>query len=175
MNGSQRLAKVASGTPRMEQAIPGLPMSGTVMVRLLRIAGAGVSDFFDPVFRSAELTENSFHVLCLLMASGNGQASPSELSELVGTSRSNMTRILEQLEADGWIERAVARRDARRQVISITAQGRHKVQGTVPCIAGPIDRAFSDLDDEELALLGRLLGKLVISLDKGAEAIARVA
>lgn len=157
----------------MEQAIPGLPMSGTVMVRLLRIAAAGISDFFDPVLRSAELTETSFHVLCLLMASGNGQASPSELSEIVGTSRSNMTRILEQLEADGWIGRAVARRDARRQIINITEQGRQKVRDTVPRIAGPIDRAFSDLDDEELALLGRLIGKLIISLDKGAEAIVQ--
>jgi len=175
MNGFQRLSKVASTTPRMVEALPGLPMDGTVMVRLLRIAGAGVSDFFEPVFRSLDLSENSFHVLCLLVASEDGQASPSDLSEMVGTSRSNMTRILEQLEGDGWIARETARRDARRQVVSLTEAGRRKVNDTVPRLADPIERAFSDLDADELSLLGKLLSKLIVSFDKSAQAAGKVA
>lgn len=159
----------------MTEALPGLPMDGTVMVRLLRIAGAGVSDFFEPLFRSLDLSEHSFHVLCLLVASEAGKASPSELSDLVGTSRANMTRILEQLEQDGWISRTTAERDGRRQVVSITAKGRRKVDDAVPRIADPIRRAFCDLTEEELATLGRLLRKVIVSFDKGANVIGEVA
>lgn len=150
-------------------------MDGTVMVRLLRISAAGLGEFFEPVFRTLGLSEHSFHVLCLLVANETGTASPSELSDMVGTSRGNMTRILEELERDGWVERSVAPRDARRHVIAITADGRDKVLDTVPRIAEPIERAFSDLTSEEFALLEKLLRKLIVSLDKGAGELRAVA
>lgn len=169
MNGKKRLSKIASSTPKMAKALPGLPMDGTMMVRLIRISGAGVSDFFDPVFRAMELSEHSFHVLCLLVASETGTAAPSELSDMIGTSRSNMTRLIQELEQGGWVERSVAPRDARRQVISITDLGREKVRDTVPQIAEPIQQAFSDLSAKELVLLEKLLRKLIVSLDKDAE------
>ncbi|MFT3792293.1 MAG: MarR family transcriptional regulator [Rudaea sp.] len=168
MNGQQRLANVASSTPRLAAALPGMPMDGTTMVRLLRIAQFGLGNFFEPVFRALNLSEHNFHVLCLLLASEAGTASPSELSEMVGTSRANMTRILDELTQDGWIERSVAPRDGRRHIIRITAAGRRKVRDTVPRVAEPINRAFADLDPDELALLGKLLRKLVVSFDKGA-------
>lgn len=175
MNGQMRLAQVGASTPRMTRALPGMPMDGTTMVRLLRISSFGLGNFFEPVFRALGLTENSFHVLCLLISSETGSAAPSELAEMVGTSRANMTRILDELIGDGWIERRVAERDARRHVISITATGRRKVRDTVPRIAEPIRRAFSDLTSEEFALLDRLLRKLIVSLDKGAGELRAVA
>lgn len=159
----------------MERALPGMPMDGTTMVRVLRIAQFGLGSFFEPVFRSLGLTENSFHVLCLLMSSDSGSASPSELAEMIGTSRANMTRILEELVEDGWIERAAAARDGRRHVISITASGRRKVRDTVPRIAEPIRRAFSDLSTDEMAVLDKLLRKLITSFDKGAGELRAVA
>ncbi len=168
MNGSQRLTHIHASTPRMARALPGMPMDGTTMVRLLRIAGFGLGNFFDPVFRSLDLSENSFHVLCLLISAEGGTASPSALADMVGTSRANMTRILEELVQDGWIRRQVAARDARRHVIGITAAGRRKVNETVPRIAEPIRRAFSDLTQAELEQLSRLLRKLIVSFDKGA-------
>ncbi len=175
MDGYQRLARVASSTLLMQRALPGLPMGGTVMVRLVRIAGFGMGNFFEPIFRSLELSEHSFHVLCLLVATESGSAAPSELSEMVGTSRANMTRILKQLEADGWISREVSPRDGRRYVIAITDAGRDKVDDTVPRIAEPIERAFADLSADEMAALDGLLRKLIISFDKGARAQAAAA
>ena len=82
------------------------PMAETVMVRLIRISVVGLGQFFEPVFREIGLSENSFHVLCLLMASDRNRASPSTLSEMVGTSRANMTRILDELEGGGFVSRA---------------------------------------------------------------------
>lgn len=168
MNGQQRLYHVATTTPRMGAALPGLPMAGTLMVRLLRICGASLGEFFDPAFRAVDLTEHGFHVLCLLVSHDSGTAAPSELSDLVGTSRPNMTRILEGLVRDGWVTRQTDSRDARRHVIALTDAGRSKVQDTVPRIAAPIRRAFADLEPAELGCLEALLRKLIVSLDKGA-------
>jgi MarR family transcriptional regulator, negative regulator of the multidrug operon emrRAB len=94
---------------------------------------------------------------------------------MVGTSRANMTRILEELADDGWIVRRAAPRDARRQIISITVAGRRKVGDTIPRMAEPIQRAFSDLSAEEFVVLGKLLRKLIVSFDKGAGALSAAA
>jgi MarR family transcriptional repressor of emrRAB len=86
-----------------------------------------------------------------------------------------MSRILEELERDGWVGRTVALRDGRRHVIAISAAGRRKVRDTVPRLAEPILRAFSDFGADELALLNRLLRKLILSFDKGAGELRAVA
>src|SRR3977135_2395323 len=150
MRGIERLDSVRRSTPAMAKALPDLPMAETVMVRLIRISVVGLGQFFEPVFREIGLSENSFHVLCLLMASDRNRASPSTLSEMVGTSRANMTRILDELESDGlvsrasgpgvlhegegdgWGARAREARAGRRYVIEITAAGRRAAQGAVP-------------------------------------------
>src|SRR5271156_4197886 len=124
MRGIERLAAVNRSTPPMADALPNLPMPETVMVRLIRIGMVGLGPFFAPVFRGIGLRETAFHVLCLLMASERGEASPSELSELVGISRANMTRILDTLARDRLVSRNVEERDARRQIVRITAEGR---------------------------------------------------
>jgi MarR family transcriptional repressor of emrRAB len=168
MRGIERLAAVSRSTPPMADALPHLPMPETVMVRLLRIGVVGLGQFFEPVFRAIGLTETSFHVLCLLMANDRGEASPSELSELVGTSRANMTRILDTLASDRLVSRNVEERDARRQIVRITAEGRRNVSDAAPKLAEPLRRAFSGLDAEEFSQLDHLLRKVIRSFDQGS-------
>lgn len=171
MRGTERLAAVNRSTEPMANALPTLPMPETVLIRLLRISVFGLVPYFEPVFRRIGLRETAFHVLCLLMTSEGGTASPSELSELVGTSRANMTQILDSLESDGLVSRTVAATDGRRHSIKITRAGTKAASEAVPKLAHPLREAFSDLSSEELALLDKLLRKTIVSLDKGAHAL----
>ena len=175
MRGTERLAAVESSTPRMARALPDMPMPPTVLIRLLRISAFGLGTFFEPVFRALETSENEFHVLCLLVANDSGRAAPSELSELVGTSRANMTRILDGLLQAGWVTRTVDGRDGRRQIIEISDAGREKVHTIVPRMIEPLDRAFSGLSASERTTLDRLLRKLIVSFDQGARAMSAAA
>jgi MarR family transcriptional regulator, negative regulator of the multidrug operon emrRAB len=171
MQGQLKLAAVQRSTPSMASALPGLPMAETVMVRLIRITVSGMTDYFDPVLRGIGLSENAFHVLCLLVAAEGGSASPSELSELVGTSRANMTRILEQLEREGYASRVVEARDARRHVIHITPKGRRATSNAVPQMVEPLTQAFAGLSPEEFATLETLLRKTIVSFDQATQAL----
>lgn len=166
MKGAERLAEVDRSTPLMARAIPELDMPGAVMVRLLGIASFGLHNFFEPVFRELGLTEKTYHILCLLEASENGAASPGALSEMLGTSRANVTRLLADLDKAGYISRTVDARDARRHVIAISEAGRAKALAVAPQLAEPISNAFSDLDETEFKQLQSLLRKLIVSLDK---------
>lgn len=167
MRALLKIASVKRSTPSMAAALPNLPMPETTMVRLVRILASTMTDYFEPVFRSIGLTENGFHVLCLLMAADKGQTSPSELSDLVGTSRANMTRILDQLTQEKLVSRTVEAMDARRHVIQITPSGRKMTSDAVPQMMEPLLRAFSDLTPDEFATLDALMRKMILSLDKG--------
>lgn len=164
-----------SSTPRMERALPELPMGGTVLIRLLRISNYGLTSFFEPLFRTMDLGEIEFHVLCLLLAAENGTASPSELTELVGTTRANMTRILDNLTQGKWVDRKASNRDGRRQVIAINAAGRRKVRDMAPKVASAVALGFSSLTDKEADTLDTLLRKVIVSFDKNAVAMRAAA
>lgn len=175
MKGSQRLLNLDGSTPRMASALPEMPMEETMMARLLHISLFGMGNFFENMFRELGFTENSFHVMCLLISAKGGSGSPSDLSEMVGTSRANMTRILAELEQLGYIKRAPSARDGRRQVVTITALGRRRTQETVPQIAAPLREAFAGLSESEMTMLSRLLRRLVVSFDQGLHELRNVA
>jgi MarR family transcriptional repressor of emrRAB len=175
MRGREKLTHLDSCTPGMAQALPDLPMDKTIMVRLLRIGFFGMASYFEQVFRDADISENGFHVLCLLAATESGSESPTELAEMVGTSRSNTTRLLNELAASGYVERTAGCRDARRQLVTILPTGREKVDETVLRVSEPLENAFSDLSKNELAQLDLLLRKMIVSFDKSARALRIVA
>jgi MarR family transcriptional repressor of emrRAB len=167
MRGFQRLAAIKRSTSPMTEALH-MPEGETVMVRLIRATVAGMGEFFEPVFRQLGLTENAFHVLCLLVAAEDGRLSPSDLSDLVGTSRANMTKIIEGLAAEGLVTRRTVEHDGRRQLIEITAKGRHTAIKAVPAVSQPLRQAFSGLSAGEFKMLDALLRKAVLSFDQYA-------
>src|SRR6516165_3247603 len=168
MRGMQRLAAIKLSTAPIARALPDLPMAETVMVRLVRSAMAEMGQFFEPVFREIGLSENAFHVLCLLLAAEGGSLSPSDLSDLVGTSRANMTKIVEGLVANGYALRRSLERDGRRQIIEITGAGKTAALAAVPILTGPLKKAFSGLTAKEFTQLNALLRKAIISFDNSA-------
>lgn len=166
MKAIDRLASVDRSTPAMRSALPDLPMEPTVMIRLMRISVVSLGQFFNPVFLRLGIAENAFHVLCLLMADQGGSASPSDLSELVGTSRANMTRILDNLGRDGLVSRSTLEMDGRRAIITITPKGREIATATASSLREPLNEAFSGLSDEEFTQLALLLRKATKSFDR---------
>ncbi|WP_414728553.1 MarR family winged helix-turn-helix transcriptional regulator [Zhongshania aliphaticivorans] len=166
MRGIERLRSVERTTEPLAKALPELPKQQTILVRLVRIAAYGLGDYFGGVFDELGLTEHSYHALCVLVASDKGSASPSELSELVGTSRPNMSKVIVTLEKAGYISRKAGKLDGRRSVVEITKLGEQVVSKATPSVAGPVASAFSGLDDKEQAELDRLLRKAIVSFDE---------
>lgn len=168
MKGRERIAVVDASSPRLGRSIPELPEEETILVRLLRITTGRMAEFFEPPLRDCGLAENQFNVLCFLLASKEGRLPPSELSELVGTSRPNMTRILRELVAAGFVEMQEAERDGRRSLAVITAKGRQRTRQATPLMAEPVALAFRGLSAPERKTLNLLLRKLIVSIDEGA-------
>src|SRR5687767_3478894 len=128
MKSIDRLAAIDTSSPRLSAGLPDIPLQLVVLMRLVRAASQGMSDYLGPFLRPSGFTESSLHTLMLLFASRDGAASPGMLCELVGQTRANMTRILENLSKGKLVSRATDGQDGRRQVIRITTEGRRLIR-----------------------------------------------
>ncbi|MFG1805086.1 MarR family winged helix-turn-helix transcriptional regulator [Streptomyces sp. NPDC049040] len=102
-----------------------------------------------------------WHYAVLTSLQEYGPASQAELSRRAGIYRSDMVAVLNELADGGHVERTPDRDDRRRNVITITARGRRRVDtldGLIDTIQGEL---LAPLDAAERAELVRLLTVLV--------------
>jgi DNA-binding MarR family transcriptional regulator len=98
------------------------------------------------------------HVLTLL--SDQGTISQQALHEALGVDPSVLVTILNDLERDGLAERRRDPTDRRRHIVEITDQGAKLAAELHSAIVGIEAEIFQDLDDDEIAVLHRVLGRI---------------
>ncbi|GAB3382155.1 MarR family transcriptional regulator [Spongiibacter taiwanensis] len=166
MRGIERLRSIERSTEPLANALPELSKDATILVRLLRVAGFGLSDYFSDVFRGMGISETMYHLLAVLYASEGGRNSPTQLSELIGTGRANMTKVIGNLEKLQLVHRETDTGDARRSVVTITEKGKALMNEITPKVSNPITNAFNGLSKAEQKQLSDLLRKTIVSFDR---------
>src|SRR3954464_11791984 len=117
--------------------------------------------------RETGLALADFDVLAQL-AMAHGELRITELAERALISRSGMTRRVARLVDEGLVRRDRASTDARGVVVALTKAGIARLAETVPVHARGISQLFvAQLDDRELALLGRALNKVSVDCTFG--------
>lgn len=106
------------------------------------------------------LTLGDFDVLAQLALYG-GELRMTDLAARAFTSRSGMTRRVDRLVDEGLVVRSSADTDARGVVVALTDPGFDRLRQAMPVHLGKVSELFIDqLDDQELAVLERALGKV---------------
>src|SRR5580658_2084624 len=80
-----------------------------------------------------------------------------------------MTRVIDQLEERGLLERVRRDRDRRKVELQLTAAGREAIEGLIPLVVEKLNLALAEFSSEEVQELLRLLIKLNTTLQSGAE------
>ena len=107
------------------------------------------------------LTINDYEVLLRLSRAPGQQMKRVELAQSVLLTPSGITRLLDGLEAEGWVEKAHCETDARVTYAALTDFGRQKLHEAASSHLADIDRLFTThFDDTELESLASLLGRL---------------
>jgi DNA-binding MarR family transcriptional regulator len=108
-----------------------------------------------------------FDVLAQLARAG-GELRMTDLATRALVSRSGMTRRIARLVEEGLVERANADSDGRGVVVALTDTGLARLAETAPIHLRGISELFvTKLDDQELAGLKRVLGKVTIDTTFG--------
>lgn len=89
-----------------------------------------------------------------------------ELSQRLGVEEPTVVRLLDALEAQGWVERRAHSLDRRAKVVQITAEAQpvlDQAQGIVTVLQAEM---FAEIDCADLAVCLRVLNQLSRKLDR---------
>jgi len=126
-------------------------------VRLIR-AGRAVVGRIEAELKGAGFPGLSWYdVLLHLKRRPDGRSSPREIEDAVLFEQYNLSRLLDRMEAEGYVRRIPYPGDRRRQLVEITEEG-HSLQRRMWGIYGPaisrhIGAKLSETEAENLAAL----------------------
>ena len=114
-------------------------------------------------FREAKLPPHAWYdALWELDRAGPAGLRPFEIEQRVLIAQSNISRLIDRLQEQGYVERQPCEEDLRGQKIVITPAGRDLRKRMWPVYARAISEAVGQrLSEREAAILANLLTKLV--------------
>ena len=104
--------------------------------------------------------------LITLESQENHSIQPSELSCALGSSRTNATRIADELEKRGWIERRESDNDRRCLHLQLTEKGHEFLREVLPPQHNCLHQLWSALSTTEKDQLEQITRKLLSRLDQ---------
>jgi DNA-binding MarR family transcriptional regulator len=117
------------------------------------------------IFKQADLTSTQYNALRILRGAGAEGASCTEISDRMVTRDSDITRLLDRLEARGLISREREAKDRRRIQTHITEQGLRLIAE----LDGPVTeyhrRQLGFLGEKKIASMIKVLEEIRSSLE----------
>ena len=99
--------------------------------------------------------------LILLLIDENPDYSQVEIAEILFKDYASITRMIELMVANGYLERKGERDDKRRAAIEITAKGKKGIVKLLPIIKSNRERALKGINTEEVTLVTSILQKII--------------
>jgi MarR family 2-MHQ and catechol resistance regulon transcriptional repressor len=119
------------------------------------------------LFAPLGITAAQFNVLILLYAqTEDGTMSQSDLGRLLTVHRSNVTGLVDRLEAQGLVQRQDDEKDRRVYRVALTELGRETARRGEELYLGRIHSIMSVLDPHEWRVLSSTLGRIRARLKK---------
>jgi DNA-binding MarR family transcriptional regulator len=111
--------------------------------------------------RLAAVDARKWHYAVLASLEEAGQASQALLSRRAGLYHSDLVGVINELADRGFVDRAPDTADRRRNVITITQQGRRQLRRLDKVVASVQDELLAPLNAAECAQLTKLLTRLL--------------
>jgi DNA-binding MarR family transcriptional regulator len=130
----------------------------------LRLVNRVVTSLYDNAFRPLGVKASQFNIL--VVVGKLGLACPAQVCAMLRLDTSTLSRNVERMRAQGWLE-VVPAEDARRQPFRLTARGERLLEQAAPAWKQAQQEAERLLGDDGVALLGKLAGKLGMPMTDG--------
>jgi DNA-binding MarR family transcriptional regulator len=124
-------------------------------------------DAMEPVFEQHGFTFFQYQILAWLR--DGIVLNPSDICAQYRHNSGALTRVIDQLEEKGFIERLRRDRDRRKVELQLTDAGRKVIESLVPLVVEQLNLALQDFSSDEVQDLTRLLMKFNTSLEQLVE------
>jgi DNA-binding MarR family transcriptional regulator len=136
-----------------------MPTHSTMGLAALLHAVGGIESFVESRLAAASLSLPKLAALCRLVEAGD--ALPlGQLAERLACVKSNVTQLVDRLEADGLVTRAPDPTDRRSRLAIITDAGREAYRAGMRIQSDAEEQLFGALSDEDEARLVEIMNKL---------------
>ena len=138
------------------------------LVRLLRMTyhvQKRMKDLANSVLRKYDLVDASYMVLAVLYGSENETSTASNLGEACMEKPANLTRVCNDLEAQGLITRGNRPGDRRCVMITLTDAGRNLIELVMPEVWTRTTRAYEGYNGDDIRVQEQLFKRQLANLD----------
>ena len=165
-NGAANRARSRAAEQAEEPA--GGPDRVATLHRLLKLANRLIAPFSTHLARPHRISLNEFR---MLMTIGMlGRTASHELAELTGVNAMSVSRAVATLEKNGRIAVSPDPANRRRKWLSLTAQGERLYRTMRPQSERVAGFLFSGLSEQETAVFGAMVDRLIATLEATDEA-----
>ncbi len=145
--------------------MPGFPEERMRLMRMTYHVQKSIKDLSNAVLRKYELMDASYGVLAVLYGSENETSSASAVAEACREKPANLTRVCNDLEAQGLITRGNRPADRRCVMISLTDAGRTLIEQVMPEVWARTTQAYDGYSPDDLRIQEQLLMRQLDNLD----------
>ena len=136
-----------------------LPLSRKLTINLLYSAN-WANDIVSEAIKPFGISLAQFNVLRILRGQQNKPANLSTINSRMVSKTSYTTRLVDKLIAKGYSDRVICPSNRRKVEITITPKGLSLLETIDPVIDNAEKKITSQLNDNELEMLNKLLNKL---------------
>ncbi|MDR3418657.1 MAG: MarR family transcriptional regulator [Nevskia sp.] len=138
---------------------------------LVKRAHGLILDAMEPAMAEHGLSFTQFAVLMSLR--DNLAINPKDICTALRHDSGALTRVIDQLEERGWVERKRSSSDRRAIELHLTDGGREALKSAIPVVVDNLNGSLRDFSHAEIEGLLRLLNKLVLGVQEQVTANAR--
>ena len=149
---------------RMEKRFPGVPRQEVMLTRLILHLNQRMCCYLNEALKPWGINETVWMSLLALYAAPGSAVNPSELSDMLDSSRTNATRISDEMVRQGWAERIACPDDRRKIELRMTPAGTALVEDLLPVSRKAQMRLWECFDEEQKHHLEKTLRTLFASL-----------
>ena len=141
------------------------PLQEILLLRLINHTQSKMQEYHNVKLKNLGINHTIFMAMVILNLQENLSLQPSELSLALGMSRTHVTRIIDELQKNFWIERQENIHDRRSIYLKLTPAGKHYIEGIMPAQFSLLKDLWSNFSLEEQMQYEQLMRKLLKHLD----------
>jgi DNA-binding MarR family transcriptional regulator len=149
---------------RYTQQLPWLSSSAIEayisLLHTMRVHSVAIERYLSALGQPKPISSARHTVLRTLYFADDYRLGQNELSREVGVSRTNITNLIDILERDGLVTRAMNPADRRTNDVQLTDAGFDFCSTFIPAVAEFMASMLADLSESELAQLNALLARV---------------
>ncbi len=148
----------------IDQQIAGQPRQEVMLSRMQFIVFKKLHELLNESLQSFGINDTILTALMMLYSSPDRYIFPSDLSHIVISSRTNITRFADEMVKKGWVSRAGHETDRRKIILTLTDAGVAFVESVLPVQWAIYQAIWQDFSSEEKNQMEVMQHKLLASI-----------